>query len=597
MKYLVKNKNYEYISDDELLKILLKQRGVENPDKLLKIRKSCLNDAKLFNNIEKGMQIFDKHIKNKSKICIIVDSDCDGYCSASLMYLFIKGLDAGNEVEYIFHDGKQHGITEKISNKLNEIEYDLLIVPDAGSNDTFRSSLIKAEGKDILILDHHEMDEINPYATVINCQDGVYPNRTLSGTGVTFKFCELYEKEILSSNQISHSLLDLVAVGNIGDMMDMRNLETRYLTLKGIEILNSGYCNTFFKAVHEKNKARLGNLNIMKIGWNISPLINAVTRVGTQDEKEDLFKALINSNETKEYQPRRKKGETGKPPIEIQDIQTFMARVVTNIKARQDKMVKKYIDELELKVSDEDKIIIIEANDLEQTFTGLIANKLASTYKRPSIVLRDKSNSTKGGSGRNYKMFEIDNLREFLIDTDEFIHVSGHNNSFGFEIQNDNIKEMKNKVSEKLKEVKIEDVYHVDYAIPMGRLREKHIKQVGKMADMWGNSIDEPLFVITDIYVEQEDIKIIGDKQTLLKITKQVGDSLINFVKISSKEETLNTYNTLLGRNERGLSKKKKGKVGVEIIGKFKINKYEDREYPQIEIVDFNLLKERKIKF
>lgn len=593
MNYIVKNKNYEYLSDNELLVKLLEERGVEEPNKLLKLRKSCLHDAKLFKNMDKALQLFDKHIKNESKILLIYDSDCDGYMSSTLVYKFIKKLNSNIHIDYIFHSGKQHGIALSM---LKDKEYDLLIVPDAGSSDIDACLELKNEGKDILILDHHEFEE-NGFAVVINCQDGRYPNTTLSGTGVAYKFCELYEREYYGSNVISSSLLDLVAVGNIGDIMDMRNLETRYLTLKGIKLLNSGNGNKFLKAMHDKQRGRLGDLNIMKIGWNISPLINAVTRVGTSEEKEDLIKALIESDETKEYQPRKKKGETEKPPIEIQDIQTFMARVVTNIKSRQDKLTKKYMEDTEVICNPEDKILIVDGNNYEQTFSGLIANKLADKYKRPVIITRDKKENTSGGSGRNYKMFAIDNLREFLLETNQFIHVSGHDNSFGFEINKENIKEMKNIVNNKLKSIKIEDVYHVDYSIPIGRLREKHIKQVGKMADMWGNSIDEPLFVITDIYVEPEDIKIIGDKGTLLKITKQVGDSIINFVKIGSKDGVTNTYNTMLGRSDKGLNKKTSKKVGLEIIGKFKINKYEDREYPQIEIVDFNVLKERKITF
>lgn len=592
MNYIVKNKNYEYLSDNELLVKLLEQRGVKEPNKLLKLRKSCLHDAMLFKNMDKALELFDKHIKNESKILLIYDADCDGFMSSTLMYKFIKGLNNNIHVDYVYHSGKQHGI---IPSMLKDKEYDLLIVPDAGSSDVKQCKELRDLGKDILILDHHEFEE-NNYAVVINCQDGSYPNTTLSGTGVAYKFCELYEKKYCSSNKISSSLIDLVAIGNIGDIMDMRNLETRYITLKGIELLNSGEGNKFLKAMHEKQKGRLGDLNIMKIGWNISPLINAVTRVGTSEEKNDLIKALIESDETKEYQARKKKGETEKPPIEVQDIQTFMARVVTNIKARQDKIVKQYMEETEVEPTPEDKILIVDGNGYEQTFSGLIANKLASKYKRPVIITRDKSDNTSGGSGRNYKMFTIDNLRDFLLETNQFIHVSGHNNSFGFEIENENIEAMKSIVNNKLKNVQIEDVYHVDYSIPIGRLREKHIRQVGRMADMWGNSIDEPLFVITDIYIDPEDIKIIGDRGTLMKITRQVGDSTINFVKIASKDEISNTYNTMLGRTDKGLKKKVK-KVGLEIIGKFKIDKYEDREYPQIEIVDFNILKERKITF
>ena len=48
MRYSVKNKNYEYIKDDELLKSILLDRGVEEPEKLINIDESCQHSAKLF---------------------------------------------------------------------------------------------------------------------------------------------------------------------------------------------------------------------------------------------------------------------------------------------------------------------------------------------------------------------------------------------------------------------------------------------------------------------------------------------------------------------------------------------------------------------
>ena len=52
MKYIVKNKDYSYVADTELLELLLQQRGVANPQGLLNLDPSCNHDGLLFNNMK-----------------------------------------------------------------------------------------------------------------------------------------------------------------------------------------------------------------------------------------------------------------------------------------------------------------------------------------------------------------------------------------------------------------------------------------------------------------------------------------------------------------------------------------------------------------
>ena len=175
--------------------------------------------------------------------------------------------------------------------------------------------------------------------------------------GVTYKFFHFYE-ELTDTPFYSDELLDLVAVGCIADSVDLRNLETRRLCLKGIDLFNSGKGNLFLQEIVKRNESRIGDkLSITKIGWNIAPLINAVARMGKMEEKIDMFKSLIGSKEIRMYQPRRKKKTDAKPePIE-QTIQEYMARVISNVKARQDKKIKTQSEEL---------IKVIKDNELDK---------------------------------------------------------------------------------------------------------------------------------------------------------------------------------------------------------------------------------------
>lgn len=619
MKYKAKYNKFERLTDEELLYSLLHERGIEDVDTFLNLNDNVLKNAKMFENMERGLHLIDKYILNGGKVCIIIDPDADGYSSGAFTYLELKKLNPDLEIKYILHTGKQHGIVLK---ELEEIEYDfdILIIPDAGSSDREQRKALENMGKDILVIDHHnfiskvkkgDIELIidgrytkNKESTVIiNNQDGQYENDTLSGVGVTYKFFNLYEK-LLGYPNYSDDMLDLVALGMIGDWMSLKNFETRYLCLKGIELFNNGKGNKLLREIHNRLKDRIGEeLTLNNISWNIVPLFNAMVRSGKQEEKEDTFKALIESDETRVYQPRKKNGVI--PPEEIQSIQTYMSRVLVNVKSRQDRLVNKQFEELNNKIQNENlinnKVIIVNATEeLDSTFTGYVANKISGYYKRPSLVLKQNGENKFGGSGRNYRLFENNNFNALLQKSGLFNKVAGHNNSFGIDIDINKIDKLNDWLNNKLKDIKIEDIYHVDYCIPVGRLKEKQIKQVGKFENMWGNDLEAPLFCIKDIYIDLSDVKLRGEKENVLSITKIIGNNKINFVKTIKAKES---YNKIMGKNSGGkglkVSKVRSGKVCLEIIGEFTINKWKDNEYPQIRIIDFNIVnsKKREIKF
>ena len=588
MKYKVINNGYDFINENNLLNELLKRRGVGNPEKLLNLNEKVILNGMTLKNMQEGIDLLMKHIKSETKIHIIIDCDTDGFTSAAYTYLYLKDIvkiiNKNINITYSLHNKKQHGI---ILEELEGYEFDLLIVPDAGSNDVEQCKNLKSKGKEILILDHHNIEIPNPYAIVINCQDGQYGNNTLSGVGVVHKFFKQMDKEL--NCNFADQYLNYVAIGMVADDMDLRNLETRYYVLEGLKQINNKKNdeNDLIMEIMKKNK--IEKLSITDIGWNIAPLLNAVTRVGEMKEKIDTFRALIGEKENREYQPRRKVKTDPKPNIEIQTLQKSMVRELTNIKSRQDRMVKKGVDALKEKITsnniDKNKIIIIDGTeDLESTFTGLVANKLVSYYKRPAIVLKSRSDNTYGGSGRNYELSELESLQKFLLDLNLFNFVSGHDNAFGFGIKRDKIDELIKVTNSRLKDTKIEDCYFVDYEIPVGRLKDRHIKQVGEWREIWGNTLNEPLFAITDIYMCTDDINIIGDKKNVIKFNKKIGGTDISFIKFYANEEVLNK---LICKKSVGINKKV-NRVKLDIIGKFKINEWNGKSYGQIEIVDFN---------
>lgn len=233
----------------------------------------------------------------------------DGITSAYLVYDYItknySQQEFHYEIEYHIPEAKEHGLQTLMDNLTEEKKYDLIIVPDAGSNDTEECKILSEMGYEICILDHHMISAPNPYAIIVNNQASEkYENKMLSGVGVVYKvLCYLDEKNGWNK---ADDYLDIVALGLISDMMTMNTLENRFICSYGLSHIR----NPFFAAILQYQSYSLGDGPLTQIGvaFYITPLINALIRVGSQIEKERLFQAFITPNLEV---PSTKRGEKG----------------------------------------------------------------------------------------------------------------------------------------------------------------------------------------------------------------------------------------------------------------------------------------------
>ena len=238
MKYKVKKKkNINLLQEGELLNTILEDRGISDPSHYLNLTDDDILDGVLLKNMYEGLCMLKWHIDNGSHIHIIIDCDCDGVTSASMMYNYLKRISPSQNITFHMNQGKAHGIIKKqLEGYLEDVM--LLIVPDAGSNDIEEvGNILKEYDLDILCLDHHIIDNsIDTFGNVelINNQDGQYPNTTLSGAGVVYKFIKEYDK--IAHFNYADDYLDLCALGLVGDSMDIRNYETRRLVKKKIVV-------------------------------------------------------------------------------------------------------------------------------------------------------------------------------------------------------------------------------------------------------------------------------------------------------------------------------------------------------------------------
>ena len=562
------NKNYSPMQQ------ILVNRGIDVKDieHYLKTSDADILNPDLLDNMEEGVKRLVSAIKNQEKIFLIVDCDADGFtASAALVNYIYKVFPSAMDLLSIqLHEGKEHGIEEKWLEEIVANEYKLVICPDASSNDYKQHKFLKDNGIDVLVLDHHDAEEVSENAIIINNQLSDYPNKTLSGVGIVYKFCSKIDE--LMKIKEADTILDLVSLGMIADMMDMRNFETKHLIQKGLTRIE----NPFFKALVERQAYSIGEtVTPIGVAFYIAPLINATIRVGTQNEKEVMFKAMLNHC-AYDMIPSTKRGEKGKTEAVV----VQAVRNATNVRNRQKKARDNGFEYVEQIIAannlDKNKIIVVQVSeDLDKNLTGLIANQLMAKYQKPVLLVRETDEGLLQGSARGYDKSELKDLKSFLLESGFMEYAEGHAAAMGVGIYKDKVNALVDYSNTVLANYDFSACYDVDYEYMSNDFKAQDIIDIGSMKSLWGKGVDEAMVVIKGIKITSNNITLMSaNKNPTIKITLQNGTSLIKFGASQSEFESL----------------KSSGYTEIDVIGTCAINEWQGMITPQILIKDYEVV-------
>ena len=532
---------YELIGTNDtnnIIETVLHNRGIEDPSTYLHLTNSVVQDYNKLSNIQEAVRCFLKHYESHNKIVVMPDEDADGYTSSAMLYLYIKTLDPDYPIEHVMHSKpKMHGLGSDEHTRIPN-DTKLLILADACTNDANECNKLIEQGTDVIILDHHDAnyqeeseEEINYQtaeynnAIIINNQlSPEYHNKDLSGAGVVYRFLQALDEELWED--CADNFLDLCCVGNVADVMDIRSFETRYFINRGV----SNFKNKFLVALAKAQEYSMhGEITVHNIAWYIAPVINSITRIGTLEERELIFRAMIEQNETFAYDKR------GVGLVE-EDIYDRAARIAKNAKSRQDKQRDKVFNELRDQANLNDKVIFLESKQAQSGLVGLSAMKLADTLKHPVIVVKEiikDGESILSGSCRNYDGSPIPNLKDLILKTNSFIFCSGHGNAAGLAIKRINVNEAKNKFEELLQDVDFNPAIPCDFIFNSDELDVGFIQTIEQYNWLWGTGIKEPKIAVENIVICRTDIHIQG--KNFNSVSFMYND--IKFVQFNMKED------------------------------------------------------------
>ena len=548
-------------------KNLLRARGVDNIDDFLSPSEKNLQSWEDLDNIKLGVDLVKNTINDKKPYAILIDPDNDGFTSFAILYQYLKRLNPEKEIEYFVHSAKQHGL-EDTYQVFQDKEYSVVFLPDSSSNDGVFAKEINAP---ICVIDHHEIDnEPSDNMIVINNQSSAkYKNKYLSGAGMVWQFCRAMDYYF--GHEWAYDYTDLAAVGICGDAMSGLEIENQYIWSYGFSHINNFFLKTL---IDKQNFSMKGIVNPTTVAFYISPLLNAVTRVGTTEEKLHMAEAFINGEK---LIPSNKKGHKG----ELVALAAEATRECVNAKSRQARILDNIEEKIDIKINKKDllinKVLFVELDDdddFPSTLNGLLATRLTNKYSRPAIVARANDDGYIRGSARAIKTENMDSFKQYLEESEMFEYVLGHPLAFGCSISSYNLDKFFSYSNDSLKDVELgEKCYSVNFIRDaMDNDIDNLIRDVGEYGYIWSNQNDEPTLYIDNIILSANEIQIIGTNRDTVKFIKNG----ITYIKFKANE----LIDELSGMKD----------IIMKIVGRCNINEWNGIKNPQIIIDDYEII-------
>ena len=528
------------LSDKRLIEFLETQNKGKNFDleKYLNPSEKDLRPAEKLKNIDKAVEKIKTAISENKKILVYGDYDSDGICSSTILYLYFKsiGADVSVFIPNRFENG--YGISvDAIEEIVSEYNPDLIVTVDLGITAIEEVEILKQEGIDIVITDHHiPLDEI-PDAIVVDPKlESDYGFDALCGAGVAMKLVEA-----LAGREVANKYLDLAAIATVGDIVPLVD-ENRAIAKLGIDKINSGNCLKSISFMLKK--LEFEKINSTDISFKVVPRLNAC---GRMDNAIKVFEFLI---ETDDKLLEEKFAEIdGDNTLRLASI---------------DKGNKLIDKQLCLYDSKEPSLLI--KGDFHEGIIGILASRVCHEFNKPAIIFTKTEDGTLKGSGRSIDGIDIHTIISEMSDI--LVNFGGHKMAVGVEIEESSFDEFKRIFNSKIQVISNENTFLInnckyDIEIFEEDLTEEFYKQF-TLLEPFGCENEKPILAIkqTSTIVEPMSEKVFKHYRCFTKNNTPLVS--FNYYKLAdlSKSESEKLFIVELGENSY------KGKTKLSVLNR-----------------------------
>jgi len=356
-------------------------------------------------------------VDRKEEICIYGDYDVDGVTSITLMRRILRAY--GLEPRYFLprRGPEGYGLSTAALKRCMEEgpKPDLLITVDCGTVSIPEVAALRADGVDVLIVDHHEpeLDGRPDCCALVNPKCGT-EFTYLCAAGVVFKLGHALLKTRPVDLELKE-LIDLVAVATISDIVPMIG-ENRLMVRHGLKHLPRTM-NPGLRALQEVTGMN-GVATSMDVGFRIGPRLNAA---GRMDVPEDALATLNTDCRRLALELAQKLDTYNK---ERQNHEGLIRREAVE-------MLNRDFD------PERDPVIVLGSRTWHHGVVGIVASRLMRQYHKPTFVIAIDDAGIGKGSGRSIDGISL--VEAIRACDQDLIAGGGHAMAAGLSINEKNL--------------------------------------------------------------------------------------------------------------------------------------------------------------
>lgn len=412
----------------DLFNEILKARGLDGKAREFFLSPSyeAKHDPFLLPDMDKAVERLVKAQTEQEKITIYGDYDIDGLTATTVLLDAFESFGFAHVDAFIpnrFVEG--YGLTIDAVEKIAATGAQLIVTVDCGS--LSEKEIIRANelGVDVIVTDHHNVAPVQPPAVaVINPKrsDHQYPFIDLAGVGVAFKLVQALQTR-LEGLEVGQEkwLLDLVALGTVCDVVTLVD-ENRVNVYWGLKVLSKTR-RPGLRALMAVSGVEPEKVNARSLGFGLGPRMNAAGRLETAQHALDMLRAT--------------------DPMEALEKAQQLDTLNIARRADQDKIFKAAILQAERYKGDD--VLVVSAPGWNHGIIGIVAAKLLERYKKPTYVLEEMGEESKG-SARSYGDFSA---ADAIRASDDIITKGGgHKLAAGVTLPTENIPAFRRRVNE-----------------------------------------------------------------------------------------------------------------------------------------------------
>ena len=417
------------MSVEEIVHTILVNRGHQTEEtqaNFLSPRLSQLFDPFLLPDLEPAIERVEKALRENEPILIYADYDVDGMTSSALMHRFLKALGARVEVFIPERLKEGYGLTAAgIKRAREEHAFSFLIALDCGSTNTEIVEELKADGIDVMIIDHHQLPLLPPKPVAfVNPQRG-QRGRYLATVGLVFKFCHGFLKHRKTPHLFDlKSALDLVALGTIADLVPLE-ADNRIFVKQGLKSMAMTRSIGLAKLMEQARFKK--RLTPAFCGFTLAPRLNASGRLA---HGKIGWKLLTTDD-----------------PKEAEELAQQLEHLNDERRAIEFEVTRDAFQEVAASVDwTVDQAVVVSSPNWHPGVIGIVASRLVKEYYKPAVVIAIDAYGKGKGSCRS---IEGVSLIEALGGCENYlIGFGGHAMAAGLEIEADRIPDFKQALSQ-----------------------------------------------------------------------------------------------------------------------------------------------------